>query len=77
MLVWERENGPVPKGHVVIFGDRNRRNFEINNLILVSRKQLVRLNQNNLIQNDAELTKTGVIVADIYGKLGERKKNSL
>jgi hypothetical protein len=73
ILIWEAANGPVPKGHAVIFGDGNRRNFDPENLILVSRKQLVRLNQNRLIQNDVELTKTGIIIADIYGKIGERK----
>ena len=74
ILVWESINGPVPKGYVVIFGDRNRRNFEPDNLILVSRKQLVRLNQHNLIQDDAELTRTGIIIADIYGKIGEIRR---
>ena len=77
ILVWEDANGPVPKGHAVIFGDGNRRNFELDNLILVSRKQLVRLNQHNLIQNDAELTRTGIIIADIYNKIGGRKKGKL
>ena len=72
--VWESVNGPVPNGHVVIFGDRNNRNFEPSNLILVSRKQLAKLNQHNLIQDDADLTRTGVIIADIYNKIGERKK---
>ncbi|MHB1420737.1 MAG: HNH endonuclease signature motif containing protein [Bacillota bacterium] len=74
IIIWEQNNGPVPKGHVVIFGDGNRRNFEPNNLLLVSRKQLVRLNQNNLIQSDTELTKTGIIIADIYNKIGERNR---
>lgn len=76
ILTWEAANGPVPKGNVVIFGDRNRRNFEPDNLILISRKQLVRLNQHNLIKGDAELTRTGVIIADIYNKIGERKRSS-
>ncbi len=74
ILVWEEHNGPVPKGHVIIFGDGNRRNFEPDNLILVSRKQLVIMNKKNLIKNDAELTKTGIIIADIYQKIGKRKK---
>ena len=73
-FIWEEHNGLVPKGHVVIFGDGNRSNFDPNNLLLVSRKQLVRLNQNNLIQKDTELTKTAIIMADIYGKIGERRK---
>ena len=74
ILVWEAANGPVPKGSVVIFGDGDKQNLEPDNLILVSRKQLVRLNQHNLIQDDAELTRTGIIIADIHNKIGERKK---
>lgn len=74
VLVWEEANGPIPKGHVVIFGDGNQSNIHLENLILVSRKQLLVLNRHNLIQKDAELTKTGVILADIYGKISERKK---
>lgn len=64
----------MPKGHAVIFGDGNRRNFELDNLILVSRAQLAILNKHNLIQMDAELTRTGVVIADIYKKIGEWKK---
>lgn len=34
-LIWEEVNGPIPKDHVVIFGDGNRRNFALDNLLLV------------------------------------------
>ena len=74
ILIWEAGNGPVPKGYAIIFGDRNKLNFELDNLILVSRKQLVRLNKLHLIQDDADLTRTGIIIANIYNKIGERKK---
>ena len=74
-LIWEEANGPIPKGHVIVFGDGNRRNFELNNLILVSQKQLFYMNRNNLIKDNAELTRTGVIVADIFSKINERKKS--
>jgi hypothetical protein len=77
IVIWEAANGPVPKGHAIIFGDGNRRNFELNNLVLVSRAQLAVLNKKNLIQNDAELTKTGIIIADIYCKIGERRKTKV
>ena len=73
-MIWEEHNGPIPKGHVVIFGDGDKRNLDIDNLLLVSRAQLARMNQKGLIQNDAELTKTGIIVADIYNKIGERRR---
>lgn len=76
ILVWEQHNGQVPKGHAVIFGDGNRRNFDLNNLILVSRQQLAVMNKNGLIRNDADLTRTGVILADIYRKIGERRKRA-
>lgn len=74
ILIWEEHNGPVPDGQAIIFGDGDKRNFDIDNLICVSRAQLVRLNQNGLIQNDADLTRTGVVVADMIAKIAERKK---
>jgi len=76
ILIWETVNGPVPKGHVIIFGDGNHRNFDLDNLIPVSRAQLARLNQQHLIQNDAELTRTGIIIADLYNKINEQKRKS-
>lgn len=74
LLTWEEHHGrPVPPGHAVIFGDRNRRNFNPDNLILVSRKQLAIMNKNNLIQGNAEQTRTGIIIADVLKKIGDRK----
>lgn len=75
VLIWEAANGPRPKKHVVIFGDKNHQNFDLDNLILVSQAQLVRLNQKHLIQDDSELTKVGILIADISNKIGERKKS--
>lgn len=75
LVVWEQHyGGPVPKGYAVIFGDRDRRNFDPDNLVLVSRAQLAIMNQRQLIQNNAEFTKMGVIIADIYKKIGQRKR---
>jgi|PlaIllAssembly_1097288.scaffolds.fasta_scaffold00028_11 hypothetical protein len=37
-LVWELENGPIPIGHVVHHKDGNRRNNDLSNLELLSRK---------------------------------------
>ena len=75
ILIWEAANGPLPEGHAIIFGDGNKRNFDPANLLLVSRAQLARMNQRGLIQDDAELTKTGILIADIYNKIGEKKKS--
>lgn len=74
ILIWEKVNGPIEKGIAIIFGDGNRQNTDINNLISVTRRQLLILNRNKLIQNDANLTRTGVIIADLYQEIGKRKK---
>lgn len=76
IIIWEKHNGPVPKGHAIIFGDGDNRNFDINNLVLVSRQQLLILNRNNLIKNDADLTRTGIAIADLYQKISQRKANT-
>ena len=75
-VIWEEANGPIPKGHVIIFGDGNKLNCDINNLLLISRKKLVRMNQNHLIKDDIELTKTGIVIADIIQKIHDRKKET-
>lgn len=72
-IIWEQLHGPIPKGHVVIFGDGNKLNLDPNNLILITNKQLLMMNRNNLIQKDADLTRTAVIIADLYQKIYDRK----
>jgi len=74
LLVWEQNHGSVPKGYAVIFGDGNKQNTSIDNLVLVSRAQLVRMNQKGLIGGTAELTKTGAVVAELMNKIGEKKR---
>lgn len=44
ILAWESAHGPVPAGHAVTFRDGNRMNFELANLELVSRRELMRRN---------------------------------
>lgn len=75
LIVWEEHNGrKVPKGHAVIFGDGNRRNFDPDNLILISRQQLAVVNKHGLIRNDADLTRIGIAIADIQRKISECKR---
>ena len=73
ILIWEKVNGKLPQGHVIIFGDGDNRNFNINNLLLITRGQLAIINKRNLIKKDVELTKTGILIADLYKKMNERK----
>lgn len=72
-IIWEEKFGTIPRGYAVMFADRNKQNFEIDNLILVSTRQLQIMNNKKLIQNDANLTKTGVLIADVMIKIKDMK----
>ncbi len=73
-IVWENEYGAIPKGHNVIFADGNNRNFDINNLVLVSNAELAYMNKYKLYYKDfAEGTKAGSLIAKIHMKGKERK----
>lgn len=45
VILWEQRHGPVPAGYAVKFIDGDRRNVAIDNLCLVSRQDLARLNR--------------------------------
>ena len=74
IIIWEAAFGPVPKGHVIIFADGNKRNVELSNLLLITRGQLAVMNRRGLITSDAELTKTGKNIANVILKISEKKQ---
>jgi hypothetical protein len=78
VLIWEKANGPVPKGCVVIFADGNRRNFKLKNLVLVSRKELAVLNHMRMLSSkNGDVTKTSVLIARLKVLISERKRGAL
>jgi len=74
--IWEKANGKVPKGHVVIFADGNNRNFDLDNLLPVSRGELFVMNRLGLISADKDLTAVGKTIADIKLLIGKRKREA-
>jgi hypothetical protein len=75
-IVWERANGPVPRGHAVIFADRDRLNVTLKNLLLVSRKELAIMNRLGLIYDRPEFTRTGKLIADVRIAVAGRKRGA-
>jgi HNH endonuclease len=73
-VLWEQHHGPIPKNHCVIFADGDRLNVTIENLILITRSQLLIMNRQNLINENPEFTKTGVLIASVIQKRSKRKK---
>lgn len=74
VFIWEKVYGKVPKGKCLIFADGDKTNIKLENLILITRAQLAVINHNRLIKNDPELTKTGLIIADLISKSYKKKK---
>lgn len=72
--IWEQANGPRPKGHVIIFRDGNNRNFNLDNLALLSRRELLVLNQRGYKSAPDELKSTIMALAKMEAKAGIRPK---
>lgn len=72
--IWEQKYGEIPADYVIIFADGNKKNFNIENLILVSRKELAVLNKNKLLRNNAELTNIGIAIAKIKIIIADKKR---
>ena len=73
--LYEQAYGKIPKGHKVIFADGNNRNFDLDNLVLISDAEGLIMNRNKLFKKDKDLTKAGVTVAKIFDKVNKRKKD--
>lgn len=73
--LYEQAYGKIPKGHKVIFADGNNRNFDLDNLVLISNAEGLIMNRNKLFKKNKDLTKAGVTVAKILDKVNKRKKD--
>src|SRR5699024_8874048 len=69
VVEWEKYNGKVPKNHTVVFLDGNKENINIDNLALLSRSELLRMNQEGLFSNDPEATKAGIALVRLKQKV--------
>lgn len=69
--IYENVYGKIPTGHKVIFADKNKRNFDLDNLILVSNSEALIMNTHKLIYEDPDLTKSGTLIAKIIDKVNK------
>ena len=72
--IYEQAHGEIPKDKVIIFLDGDKTNLSLDNLHCITRKQLMKMNQNNLFYSDPELTKVGIEVAKLMLKVNEAKR---
>ena len=72
-VIYERYYGSIPEGYCVVFADRDKTNFNLDNLILVRNKDKLTAKNKHLLSEDKELTKTGLLVAELINKAAEKK----
>lgn len=70
-LAWQKENGPIPEGHFIIFLDNNTQNCELDNLALVDENTHGYMFQNDYYTDDRELTKTALSASKLMSKIKE------
>ena len=70
--VWKKHHGEIPPGHSVIFLDGNTDNYNIENLALVDRNELMKYNSMRLNSNNQELNRVAVNLAKLMTKAKEK-----
>ena len=73
VYIWENRYGKIPKGYCVIFKDKDTLNPRLDNLMLVSRAELVRLNQ-KYAYIDESLKETALQVIKINDAIIKKSK---
>lgn len=74
VYIWEQKYGKIPKGYCVIFKDKNTLNTRLDNLMLVSRAELARLNQKYAYM-DKSLKETALQVIKISKEIRKNLKS--
>lgn len=74
VYIYENKHGKIPKGYCVIFKDKNTLNLRLDNLMVVSRDELARLNQKYAHINES-LKETALQVIKLSKEIKELKDN--
>lgn len=73
-LYEEAHGEKLSKEDIILFADGDKTNFDIGNLVKVSRANLLLLNRRGLIFDDPELTKVGANISKVIEAVYKRKK---
>ncbi|MEQ1156881.1 HNH endonuclease signature motif containing protein [Acinetobacter johnsonii] len=71
--IWEQHHGKIPDNHVLVFKNMNKQDCRLENLMLISRAELVRLNQSYRKLATPETNETCVLMAKIKDKTHKLK----
>lgn len=71
-LVWRMHGNTVPPGHALVFRDGDKRNFDINNLELVGRADLMR--KNSVHRHGKEIASAYQLIGAIKRQINKQTK---
>lgn len=71
--IWEQVNGPLPKGHAIVFKDRNKTNFNIENLECITRQELML--RNTIHNYPSEIVGVIKILKNLKKKINAKEQN--
>lgn len=72
VIVWEKAHGkPVPKGHTVVFADKDKMNFDLDNLVLVSLADFRRIANMGYPYCDRKTLETCINVSKLQGAVSK------
>lgn len=66
MRLWEKANGPIPNGHALIFKNGIKADCRLDNLMLVSRAELLAMNRKFKELQRPETKETVALLAKLY-----------
>lgn len=74
-LVYKKSFGEIPKNHAIFFLDQDKLNVNLENLVLISRQELLILNNEIKLSNDIDINKTKILIAKIKARYSKLSKN--
>ena len=73
-LIYEQHYGPLPEGGIILFADGNKSNFDIDNLILTTQREMMAMNKHQFCSKDPELTKTGMAIVRLKLAIQDKER---
>ncbi len=73
-VIYKQHYGDISSDYSVIFADQNKQNFALDNLVLVKRKIKLIAKNKKLFFDNKELTKTGILIAELISSASEKGK---
>ena len=73
-VVWEEAYGPLTPNEAIVFKDGNRKNFDLDNLMKVTRAELVQLNKHRYLTGHADTAEPSLTLIRIIRAIRKRKE---